>query len=181
MSGSGQPISPRWFPEFADPGLLATTWPGIEVHRDRICGWLAAEVSAATVAQRLRDEHGVSASESSGGRFGRRTIAVVAMVPPGSVFAGSRLMISSSIPVKARSAMLIGISCTARCLSRLTRPLRSASACHCRRSAMDSNGWLCSIKASAESPRVCPRTPDTPGRCKLGLSCHDLRESGEAQ
>jgi transposase len=35
------------------------------VHRERIRGWLRPEVSAATVAQRLRDEHGVSASESS--------------------------------------------------------------------------------------------------------------------
>ena len=49
----------RWFPEIADPGLRATTWPGIEVHRDRIRDWLKAEVSAATVAQRLRDDHGV--------------------------------------------------------------------------------------------------------------------------
>ena len=55
----------RWFPEVADPGLRATTWPGIEVHRDRIRDWLRTEVSAATVAQRLCDEHGVSASESS--------------------------------------------------------------------------------------------------------------------
>jgi transposase len=55
----------RWFPEVADPGLRATTWPGIEVHRDRIRDWLKAEVSAATVAQRLRDDHGVAASESS--------------------------------------------------------------------------------------------------------------------
>jgi len=55
----------RWFPEVADPGLRATTWPGIEVHRDLIRDWLKAQVSAATVAQRLRDEHGVAASESS--------------------------------------------------------------------------------------------------------------------
>jgi transposase len=55
----------RWFPEVADPGLRATTWPGIEVHRDLIRDWLKAEVSAATVAQRLRDEHCVAASESS--------------------------------------------------------------------------------------------------------------------
>jgi hypothetical protein len=55
----------RWFPEVSDPGLRATTWPGIEVHRERIRDWLKAEVSAATVAQRLRDEHGVAASESS--------------------------------------------------------------------------------------------------------------------
>jgi transposase len=73
LTPGGEPITEqawtahiaRWFPEVADPGLRATTWPGIEVHRDRIRGWLAAEVSAATIAQRLRDEHGVSASESS--------------------------------------------------------------------------------------------------------------------
>jgi transposase len=53
------------FPRSPDPGLRATTWPGIEVHRDRIRDWLKAEVSAATVAQRLRDDHGVAASESS--------------------------------------------------------------------------------------------------------------------
>jgi transposase len=55
----------RWFPEVTDRSLRATTWPGIEAHRERIRGWLRAEVSAATVAQRLRDEHDVSASESS--------------------------------------------------------------------------------------------------------------------
>src|SRR5277367_2703306 len=73
LTPGGEPITEqawtahiaRWFPEVADPGLRATTWPGIEVHRDRIRGWLAAEVSAATIAQRLRDEYGVSASESS--------------------------------------------------------------------------------------------------------------------
>ena len=32
----------RWFPELADPGLRATTWPGIEAHRERIRGWLLA-------------------------------------------------------------------------------------------------------------------------------------------
>ena len=55
----------RWFPEVADPGLQASTWPCIELHRERISDWLKAEVSAATVAQRLRDEHGVASSESS--------------------------------------------------------------------------------------------------------------------
>ena len=50
----------RWFPEVADPGLRATTWPGIEVYRDQIRDWLKAEVSAATVAQRLRDDYAYS-------------------------------------------------------------------------------------------------------------------------
>lgn len=55
----------RWFPEVADPGLRARTWPEIEAHRDRIVGWLAADVTVATIAQRLRDDHGMGASESS--------------------------------------------------------------------------------------------------------------------
>jgi hypothetical protein len=55
----------RWFPEVADPGLRATTWPEIEAHRDRIVAWLAADVTVATIAQRLRDDHGMGASESS--------------------------------------------------------------------------------------------------------------------
>jgi transposase len=54
-----------WFPELADPAARAVTWPEIEAHRDRIVGWLTAEVTVATIAQRLRDDHGVSASESS--------------------------------------------------------------------------------------------------------------------
>jgi hypothetical protein len=66
LTPGGEPITEqawaahigRWFPEVADPGLRATTWPGIEVHRDRIRGWLTAEVTAATIGQRLRDEHG---------------------------------------------------------------------------------------------------------------------------
>ena len=36
--GVGSPYR-RWFPEIADPGLRSTTWPGIEVHRDRIRDW----------------------------------------------------------------------------------------------------------------------------------------------
>ena len=84
----------RWFPEIADPGLRATTWPGIEMHRDRIRDWLKAEVSAATVAQRLRDDHGVAASESSVRRWisanlseeaAREKVTVArGPVPPGS-------------------------------------------------------------------------------------------------
>jgi transposase len=55
----------RWFPEIADPGLRAATWPLIEAHRSRIVEWLDATVSVATIAQRLRDEHTMVASESS--------------------------------------------------------------------------------------------------------------------
>jgi hypothetical protein len=55
----------RWFPEVVDPGLKASTWPLIEPHRQRISDWLDAEVTVATIAQRLRDEHGLDSSESS--------------------------------------------------------------------------------------------------------------------
>ena len=55
----------RWFPGIADPGLNASTWPLIEPYRQRITDWLAAEVTVATIAQRLRDELGLGASESS--------------------------------------------------------------------------------------------------------------------
>jgi hypothetical protein len=48
LTPGGEPITEagwaahvaRWFPELVDPGLRATTWPGIEVHRERIRGWL---------------------------------------------------------------------------------------------------------------------------------------------
>jgi hypothetical protein len=48
----------RWVPEVTDRSLRATTCPGIEAHRERIRGWLRAEASGATAAQRLRDVHG---------------------------------------------------------------------------------------------------------------------------
>ncbi len=88
----------RWFPEVADPGLRATTWPEIEVHRDQIRGWLKADVSAATVAQRLRDDHAVLASESSVRRWISANLSEEATwekvtVPRGAVPAGSEAQI----------------------------------------------------------------------------------------
>ena len=57
-----------WFPELADRAARATTWPVIEQHRDRIKTWLGV-VTIATIHQRLRDDHGLTASESSLRRF----------------------------------------------------------------------------------------------------------------
>ena len=54
-----------WFPELSDPAARALTWPLIEPHRDQIKTWLDADVTIATIAQRLRDEHAVAVSESS--------------------------------------------------------------------------------------------------------------------
>jgi transposase len=83
-----------WFPELDDPGVRASTWPLIEPHRDRIKGWLDDEVTVATIAQRLRDEHQVGASESSVRRwvamnFADEVARAKVTVPRGPVPPGS--------------------------------------------------------------------------------------------
>ena len=60
-----------WFPELVDTRLRQVTWPTIEVHRDYVAGQLAAGVTAATIHQRLRDEHGLDASVASFRRWVR--------------------------------------------------------------------------------------------------------------
>lgn len=52
-------------PGMSDPAAQASTWPLIAPHHDRIKGWLDDDVTVATIAQRLRDDHDVGASESS--------------------------------------------------------------------------------------------------------------------
>lgn len=84
----------RWFPDIADPGLRATTWPAIAAHKAQITGWLEADVTIATIAQRLRDEHALDASESSVRRWitahgddaalERRVTISRGAVPPGA-------------------------------------------------------------------------------------------------
>jgi transposase len=54
-----------WFPELVDTRLRQVTWPDIEVHRDYVAEQLTAGVTAATIHQRLRDEHGLAASVAS--------------------------------------------------------------------------------------------------------------------
>ena len=54
-----------WFPELGDPAARSSTWPLIAPHHDRIKDWPDADVTVATIAQRLRDEHQAAASESS--------------------------------------------------------------------------------------------------------------------
>ena len=58
-----------WFPEMADTRLRQTTWPEIDKHRGYIGAMLAAGVSKATIWQRLRDEHGLTASVASLKRY----------------------------------------------------------------------------------------------------------------
>ncbi|GAC1600800.1 MAG: IS21 family transposase [Acidimicrobiales bacterium] len=57
-----------WFPGLVDRSLRQSTWPEIEPHRERIKDWLGV-VTIATIHQRLRDDLGLSASESSLRRF----------------------------------------------------------------------------------------------------------------
>ncbi|WP_419423134.1 hypothetical protein [Rhodococcus opacus] len=58
-----------WFPEVGDPAARAVTWPAIAAHHDWIDGQLTASVTVATIAQRLRDDHGVAVSESTVRRY----------------------------------------------------------------------------------------------------------------
>ncbi len=88
----------NWFPALDDPGARASTWPLIEPHRERIKGWLDADVTVATIAQRLRDEHAVSASESSVRRwiathFAEEVARERVTVPRGEVPPGSEAQI----------------------------------------------------------------------------------------
>jgi hypothetical protein len=57
-----------WFPELVNRSIRQKTWPEIEPHRQRIKEWLG-EVKVSTIHQRLRDDHGLTASESSLRRF----------------------------------------------------------------------------------------------------------------
>ena len=63
-----------WFPELVDTRLRQVTWPAIEVYRDYVVEQLKAGVTAATVHQRLRDEHGLDASVASFRRWVRANL-----------------------------------------------------------------------------------------------------------
>ena len=102
----GEPLSAEqwaeriaeWFPGLDDSGARASTWPLIEAHRDRIKGWLDADVTVATIAQRLRDDHEVTALESSVRRwvathFAEEVARARVTVPRGEVAPGSEAQI----------------------------------------------------------------------------------------
>ena len=58
-----------WWPGLVDTRLRQTTWPQIEVHHQFVVDMLAAGVTQQTIWQRLRDEHGLSASVASLKRY----------------------------------------------------------------------------------------------------------------
>jgi len=103
---SGEPLSAEqwaeliggWFPELSDPAARASTWPLFAPYHDRIKAWLDADVTVATIAQRLRDEHQVAASESSVRRwitthFAEELAREKVTVPRGPVDPGSEAQI----------------------------------------------------------------------------------------
>src|SRR5450759_4447503 len=57
-----------WFPELVDAQARSRTWPELEGRRELITKMIETN-TLATVHQRLRDEHGVAASESSLRRY----------------------------------------------------------------------------------------------------------------
>ncbi len=59
----------EWFPELADTRLRQVTWPAIAAHHEYITGQLKADVTMATIHQRLRDEHGLAVSVASFRRY----------------------------------------------------------------------------------------------------------------
>ena len=65
----------RWFPELVDPAARALTWPQIAAHHQWITDQLEVPVTVATIAQRLRDDHGVAVSESTVRRYITTTFA----------------------------------------------------------------------------------------------------------
>jgi transposase len=77
MRAGGPPVSEaewaervrEWFPELADTRLRQVTWPAIAAHHDYIAAQLEADVTMATVHQRLRDERGLAVSVASFRRY----------------------------------------------------------------------------------------------------------------
>lgn len=75
-----------WFPGLVDARARSATWPLLEAKRELIASMLETN-TVATVHQRLRDEHGLSVSDSSLRRYvwaefpGRRTPAARPLRP----------------------------------------------------------------------------------------------------
>jgi hypothetical protein len=57
-----------WFPELVEAKARSLTWPSIDAYRERIGDMLKTN-TVTTVHQRLRDEHGLTASISSFRRY----------------------------------------------------------------------------------------------------------------
>ena len=67
-------LATEWFPTLVDHRLRQVSWPRIDPHRDWIVEQLDAQVTVATIHQRLRDEHGLEASVASVRRWVRANL-----------------------------------------------------------------------------------------------------------
>ena len=65
----------EWFPQLKDSRLRQISWPQFDAQVDWIRGQVKANVTGATIHQRLRDEHGVQASVRSFQRWLQATLA----------------------------------------------------------------------------------------------------------
>ena len=88
----------RWFPELVDRTARSVMWSQIAVHHQWISVQLKVPVTVATIAQRLRDDHGVEVSESTVRRyvaiaFAEERLEQRVTVPRGTVEAGSEAQI----------------------------------------------------------------------------------------
>ncbi|HMK62682.1 MAG TPA: IS21 family transposase [Acidimicrobiales bacterium] len=72
--GQWTALAESWFPDLTDTAARQSTWPEFEVHHQRIKDWLRV-VTVTTMHQRLRDDHGVTASESSLRRYIKATFS----------------------------------------------------------------------------------------------------------
>jgi transposase len=74
-------LATEWFPTLVDHRLRQVSWPRIDPHRDWIIEQLDAQVTVATIHQRLRDEHGLEASVASMRRWVRANLPEQARRP----------------------------------------------------------------------------------------------------
>ena len=81
----------EWFPQLSDTWLRQITWPEFEQHRDFIRAMLRAGVTKQTIWQRLRDEHGLTASVSVGSTVPARHGDVIIVFIADEVFVSAAL------------------------------------------------------------------------------------------
>jgi hypothetical protein len=91
----------RWFPELVDPAARALTWPQIAEHHQWVTDQVQVPVTVATIAQRLRDDYGVSVSESTVRRYIASTFTEERLqervtVPRGAVEHGGEAQIDTA-------------------------------------------------------------------------------------
>ena len=112
-----QELVRAWFPQLADTRLRQVTWPEIAGHHDYIVAQVRARVRMSTIWQRLRDEHGLTASVASFRRY------VAANVP--EEVRRSQVVVWNPRPAEAGGQAQIDYGQLGRWLDPLTGKLRT--------------------------------------------------------